>query len=64
MDSKEVVGVTVGAVAIGAGLQKLYAVQKWEVPTPVWLGVTGALTFGGWLAYRKLRPVATDVVRA
>lgn len=64
MSGKEAVGVTVGAVVIGAGLQKVYEVKKWDVPTPVWLGVTGALTFGGWLAYQKWCPLATSVVKA
>lgn len=54
MTSSQALGVAAGAVVIGAGLQKLYAVKKWDVPTPVWLGVTGALTYGGWLAYQKV----------
>ncbi len=53
MTGKEVAGVAVGAAAIAAGLQKLYEVKSWTVPTPVWLGVTGALTYAGWLGYKK-----------
>lgn len=54
MTGKEVAGVAAGAVAVAAGLQKLYEVKGWQVPTPVWLGVTGAITAAGWLGYKKL----------
>ena len=58
MTGSEGVGVLVGAGVVAAGLQKVYAVQKWDVPTPVWLGVTGAITLLGWLGYKQL-PQAT-----
>lgn len=54
MTGKEIAGVAAGAVAIAAGLQKVYEVKNWTVPTPVWLGVTGALTYAGWLGYKKV----------
>lgn len=61
--NNEMAGVALGAGVIGAGLQKIYAAKKWDVPVPVWIGVTAALTGGGWLAYRKLRPAGTAVVK-
>lgn len=51
--NKEVAGIAVGAAAIAAGLQKLYEVKRWTVPTPVWLAVTSGLTYAGWLGYKK-----------
>jgi hypothetical protein len=54
MTTSEKVGVAAGAVAVAAGLQRVYEVKRWTVPTPVWLGVTAGLTWLGWLGYRKL----------
>lgn len=62
MTNNELAGVALGAGAVAAGLQKVYAAKKWEVPVPVWLGVTTALTAGGWFAYKKWCPVATRAV--
>lgn len=65
MTNNELAGVALGAGIIAAGLQKIYAVKKWDVPVPVWLGVTAALTTGGTLAYRKWCPLSsTYVVKA
>jgi hypothetical protein len=64
MTNNELAGVALGAGVTAAALQKVYAVQKWDVPMPVWLGVTAALTGGGWLAYKKFCPVATAVTKA
>ncbi len=64
MSNNELAGVALGAGVIAAGLQKVYAAKQWNVPIPVWLGVTAALTGGGLLAYKKFCPVATAVVKA
>ncbi len=63
MTNNELAGVALGAGAIAAGLQKIYAVKKWDVPVPVWLGVTAALTAGGTLAYRKWCPLSSALVK-
>lgn len=55
MTTNEKIGVAVGAVAIATGLQKVYAVKKWTVPTPVWLGVTGVLTLAGWKLWKAVK---------
>lgn len=59
MTNKEMAGMALSAGFIGAGLQGLYAAKKWEVPAPVWVSVTAALTAGGWFAYKKFCPVAS-----
>ena len=65
MTNNELAGVALGAGVVAAVLQRVYAVKKWDVPIPVWLGVTAALTGGGVFAYKKWCPVATgSVVKA
>ena len=54
MKASKVVGIGLGATAVAAGLQKVYEVKRWDVPTPVWLGVTGLLTYVGWLGWNKV----------
>ena len=64
MTNNELAGVAIGAGVVAAGLQKVYAAKKWDVPVPVWLGVTAVLTGGGLYAYKKWCPLATSVVKA
>jgi len=56
MTPNEKIGTAVGAgaIAIAYGLKQVYAQRRWDVPTPVWLGVTAGLTWLGWLGYQKL----------
>ena len=53
MTPNEKIGTAVGAGAIAYGLKQVYALQRWDVPAPVWLGVTAGLTWLGWFGYRK-----------
>ena len=53
MTGNEKLGVAAGAGAVAYGLKQWYAKKAWDVPTPMWLSVTAALTYGGWLAYKK-----------
>lgn len=62
MTNNELAGTAISAGLVAAGLQKIYAVKKWDVPVPVWLGVTAALTGGGVLAYKKFCPLAKTAV--
>lgn len=58
MTNNELAGVALSAGVVAAGLQKVYTAKKWDVPIPVWIGVTAVLTGGGVLAYRKWCPLA------
>lgn len=64
MTNNELAGVALGAGVVAAGLQVAYAATKTEVPIPVWLSVTAAITGGALFAYKKWCPVATSIVKA
>lgn len=54
----EQVGLVVGAAVIAEGLLRVYEAKDWRVPTPVWIGVTGGLTWLGWQGYKRLKAPA------
>jgi len=48
----EQLAVALAALGVAGGLQRVYRVKRWKVPTPVWLAVTAGLTYAGWRAYK------------
>jgi len=71
----ELIVVGGSVVAVGAGLKAVYSAVGWdrdatpgeparEVPWPVWLFVTGALTHAAWEASGYYKPGTADLAES